>query len=297
MPLPASPRSTSAGPRRASDFEPAQLGGRDRSASSIRRSPRSGRCRSGATAIGALEGLDFARALRGARLAARARLQASTGRRAARRRRRRGRRSASSWEERRGALDFEIDGVVVKVDDHELQRRLGAVGRDPRWAIAWKFPPTTAVTKLHDDRVERRQVRRPAPLRGARAGAGRRRHGQAGDAAQRGGHRAQGHPPGRRGDRAARGRRDPAGALARPARRRACEPPARAPAARPLPRMRHAHGQGRRGVHQVPQPRLPRPPVAAAQALRRATWSGSSRPCAPIRPSPPHWRWPGAAAP
>jgi DNA ligase (NAD+) len=52
------------------------------------------------------------------------------------------------WERRRGELDFEIDGVVVKVDDLELQRRLGAVGRDPRWAIAWKFPPTTAVTRL-----------------------------------------------------------------------------------------------------------------------------------------------------
>ncbi len=53
-----------------------------------------------------------------------------------------------AWQARRGALDFEIDGVVVKVDDYELQRRLGAVGRDPRWAIAWKFPPTTAATKL-----------------------------------------------------------------------------------------------------------------------------------------------------
>src|ERR671932_286299 len=52
------------------------------------------------------------------------------------------------WQERRGQLDFEIDGVVVKVDSFELQRRLGVVGRDPRWAIAWKFPPTTAVTKL-----------------------------------------------------------------------------------------------------------------------------------------------------
>ena len=55
-----------------------------------------------------------------------------------------------SWQERRGALDFEIDGVVVKVDDLELQRRLGVVGRDPRWAVAWKFPPTTAVTRLHE---------------------------------------------------------------------------------------------------------------------------------------------------
>jgi DNA ligase (NAD+) len=52
------------------------------------------------------------------------------------------------WERRRGELDFEIDGAVVKVDDLELQRRLGAVGRDPRWAVAWKFPPTTAVTRL-----------------------------------------------------------------------------------------------------------------------------------------------------
>jgi DNA ligase (NAD+) len=52
------------------------------------------------------------------------------------------------WERRRGELDFEIDGAVVKVSDLELQRRLGAVGREPRWAIAWKFPPTTAVTKL-----------------------------------------------------------------------------------------------------------------------------------------------------
>ncbi|HEV2974380.1 MAG TPA: NAD-dependent DNA ligase LigA [Solirubrobacteraceae bacterium] len=52
------------------------------------------------------------------------------------------------WQQRRGELDFEIDGAVVKVDDLELQRRLGAVGREPRWAVAWKFPPTTAVTKL-----------------------------------------------------------------------------------------------------------------------------------------------------
>jgi DNA ligase (NAD+) len=53
-----------------------------------------------------------------------------------------------AWERRRGELDFEIDGVVVKVDDLELQRRLGTVGRDPRWAVAWKFAPTTAVTTL-----------------------------------------------------------------------------------------------------------------------------------------------------
>ncbi len=52
------------------------------------------------------------------------------------------------WQQRRGELDFEIDGVVIKVNDLALQRRLGSVGRDPRWAVAWKFPPTTAVTRL-----------------------------------------------------------------------------------------------------------------------------------------------------
>jgi DNA ligase (NAD+) len=52
------------------------------------------------------------------------------------------------WQERRGGLDFEIDGVVIKVSDLQLQRRLGSVGRDPRWAVAWKFPPTTALTRL-----------------------------------------------------------------------------------------------------------------------------------------------------
>ena len=52
------------------------------------------------------------------------------------------------WEERREQLDYEIDGVVVKVDDFELQRRLGVVGREPRGAVAWKFAPMTAVTRL-----------------------------------------------------------------------------------------------------------------------------------------------------
>jgi DNA ligase (NAD+) len=52
------------------------------------------------------------------------------------------------WEERREQLDYEIDGVVIKINDYELQESLGVVGREPRWAIAFKFAPTTAVTKL-----------------------------------------------------------------------------------------------------------------------------------------------------
>jgi DNA ligase (NAD+) len=53
-----------------------------------------------------------------------------------------------AWEERRDRLDFEIDGVVVKVDDLALQRELGVVGREPRGAIAWKFAPSIATTTL-----------------------------------------------------------------------------------------------------------------------------------------------------
>ncbi|HEV2261997.1 MAG TPA: NAD-dependent DNA ligase LigA [Candidatus Rubrimentiphilum sp.] len=54
------------------------------------------------------------------------------------------------WEARRDELDYEIDGVVVKVDDLAVQERLGAAGRDPRWAIAYKFKPREARTRLRD---------------------------------------------------------------------------------------------------------------------------------------------------
>ena len=53
-----------------------------------------------------------------------------------------------SWQERRATLDYDIDGVVIKLDDRGLQAALGAVGRDPRWAVAYKFVPTTAQTRL-----------------------------------------------------------------------------------------------------------------------------------------------------
>ena len=54
-----------------------------------------------------------------------------------------------SVAEIRPTLDFGIDGVVIKIDDIALQDRLGAVGRDPRWATAYKFPAEQAVTQLH----------------------------------------------------------------------------------------------------------------------------------------------------
>ena len=52
------------------------------------------------------------------------------------------------WEERRADLDYDIDGVVIKLDDRRMQAALGSVGRDPRWAVAYKFAPTTAQTRL-----------------------------------------------------------------------------------------------------------------------------------------------------
>ena len=54
------------------------------------------------------------------------------------------------WEAARDSLDYEIDGIVIKVDDLALQEQLGAVSREPRWAIAYKFKPREARTKLLD---------------------------------------------------------------------------------------------------------------------------------------------------
>ena len=58
-----------------------------------------------------------------------------------------------AWEDRRGTVDYDIDGAVVKIDEVQVQERLGAVGRAPRWAIAYKFAPTTATTTLNDIKV------------------------------------------------------------------------------------------------------------------------------------------------
>jgi len=57
---------------------------------------------------------------------------------------------ALEWQGKRPTLPYEIDGAVFKVDMLAQQRRLGAVGRDPRWAIAYKFPPVEATTRLRE---------------------------------------------------------------------------------------------------------------------------------------------------
>lgn len=66
--------------------------------------------------------------------------------------------------EQRHSVEHEIDGVVVKVDQYALQRRLGSTSRAPRWAIAFKYPPEEATTKLLDIRVNVGRTGRVTPF-------------------------------------------------------------------------------------------------------------------------------------
>ena len=68
------------------------------------------------------------------------------------------------WGERRHQIEHEIDGVVVKLDDVAQQRRLGATSRAPRWAVAYKYPPEEAQTRLLDIRVNVGRTGRVTPF-------------------------------------------------------------------------------------------------------------------------------------
>ena len=58
-----------------------------------------------------------------------------------------------TWLEKFESLDYGCDGVVVKVNRFDFQRHLGVVGREPKWAVAYKFPATQSITRLLDIRV------------------------------------------------------------------------------------------------------------------------------------------------
>ena len=115
------------------------------------------------------------------------------------------------WEEHRHDLDYEIDGVVVKVDDLALQRELGATSRAPRWAIAYKFPPEERSTTLLDIEVSIGRTGKATPFAvlepvfvgGSTVGTGH--------PPQRGPGPAEGRAAGRHGHRAQGRRRDPRG--------------------------------------------------------------------------------------
>ena len=62
-------------------------------------------------------------------------------------------RYCDEYDARRASLDFDIDGMVIKIDDLELYSRLGATGHHPHWGIAYKFPPERKPTKLLDIQV------------------------------------------------------------------------------------------------------------------------------------------------
>ncbi len=68
------------------------------------------------------------------------------------------------WGEHRHDVEHEIDGIVVKIDEVSAQRRLGSTSRAPRWAIAFKYPPEEATTKLLDIRVNVGRTGRVTPF-------------------------------------------------------------------------------------------------------------------------------------
>ncbi|MGV9741096.1 NAD-dependent DNA ligase LigA [Nocardia farcinica] len=68
------------------------------------------------------------------------------------------------WGEHRHDIEHEIDGQVIKVDETSLQRRLGATSRAPRWAIAYKYPPEEATTKLRAIEVNVGRTGRVTPF-------------------------------------------------------------------------------------------------------------------------------------
>ncbi len=145
----ASSSSTSSVPPRA--FRPSPTRAtrpRARSASSTPRSPPRARCRCGATGSAGTKGSSSTATRPSSRGCANAAFPSTTTSPSTRRQ--------TTWssaacggKQRRESLDFEIDGVVVKVDQRRLWRELGVTGREPRWAIAWKFPPITATTRLN----------------------------------------------------------------------------------------------------------------------------------------------------
>ena len=157
------------------------------------------------------------------------------------------------------------------------RRRSASVGRDPRWAIAFKFPPTTAITQLLDIGINVGRTGALNPYADARAGRRRRRDRAHRDAAQRGRHPAQGRAHRRSRDRAARRRRDPAGRRARCSRAATAASASSACPTTARPAARRSCGVEGEARAPLPQPVLPEPRARGAAPLRLARRAGHRR--------------------
>ena len=118
---------------------------------------------------------------------------------------------ASIMLEHRHDLGYEVDGAVVKVDDLEQRRRLGATSKAPRWAIAFKFPPEEKTTRLEHIFVSIGRTGRATPFAQLEPGVRGRVDRGPGHPPQRGRGGPQGRPGGRHGDRPQGRRRHPRG--------------------------------------------------------------------------------------
>ena len=178
------------------------------------------------------------------------------------------------WLDDRHEKNYQTDGVVVKVDRLDYQRHMGFVGREPRWAIAYKFPSEQAITKLRDIGINVGRtgslnpyaILEPVQVSGVTVKQATL-HNE--DDIQR-----QGHPPGRLRHRGAGGRGDPPGGGARggPAlRRRASLPYTKA-----VPCVWRAghppRGRGDAPVYQQPLSR-PGPTSGSATSSPGAPWT------------------------
>ncbi len=173
------------------------------------------------------------------------------------------------WAEKRHDLDYETDGVVIKVSSLAQQEELGKVSRSPRWAIAYKFPPEEVETEVLDIAVQVGRTGAVTPVAHLRpvfvAGSTVRRC----DAAQRGRGGAQGRAH-RRHRAAPQGRRrDPRDRP--PAAREATQGCRALGDAEPLPGLRQrARARARGGGAPLRQPAVPRPAPRAPAPLRVA---------------------------
>ena len=171
------------------------------------------------------------------------------------------------WLEHRHDLDYEIDGVVVKVDELALRDELGSTAKAPRWAIAFKFPPEERTTLLKDIMVSIGRTGKATPFAAARARLRRGLDRRPVHPPQPGPGGGQGRPAGGHRHRAQGGRRDPRGR--RPRARAAQEGPAQVEVPDGLPGLRRPAGPaGGRERHLLHEPRLSRPDRRAHRALR-----------------------------